>query len=195
MEPATTDQAPNWTNSAVSQKFQKISGWLLSILGWAFWAKWIISTILLIMVLLWNAYILGKDVNANLTNDYKKIQESQQILIDYTVEFQNALLDPNINVSMNREPKILGKKATTTNSVVGGLRAPTNRIRNAKLEYSGALQKLIGISSRLSRGEVKDMAIPLYNAMQSVANKAGDLNTEVTRFQGSMWLQLSTSIF
>ena len=188
MAPIITDQAPNRKNSSVWQKTQKI-------LGWVFQAKWIISTVLIITVLLWHAYTLGKDVNANLTEDYRNVQESQQILIDYTVEFQDALLDPDIDVSMNREPEILREKATTTNSILGGLRAPTSRIENAKLEYSDALQKLMGVSSRLSRGKVKDMTIPLYNAMQGVANKAGDLNAEVIRFQGSMWLQLSTSIF
>ena len=75
------------------------------------------------------------------------------------------------------------------------IRDRSNRIEDAKHEYRDALQKLIAVSNRISRGEVEGMAAPLHDALQRVANEGGYLNVEVSYFQGGVWPQLKAAIF
>ena len=182
----TNDHEPKWTISVVWQGVKKIVGWI-------FWVRWAIVIGLTTAALLWQAYILGKNVSNILTEDYNKVQSSQKVLIDYAQDFHRSFLNPIVDISINSDPNILGKKAGNTVSVLGNMRTFSNQIENEKYEYRIALEELIGVSNRLSRGEMDNMVIPLHNALQNVANKAGDLNVEVSRFQGSMWQQLINS--
>lgn len=188
----TTDQEPNWTKNVAA-------GWQTirksRIFGFIVWARWILSIGLTVAALLWSAYILGQDISANLTEDYETVQMSQQTLLQDTQEFRDELLNPNIDISLDDDLKALREKSLNTVSALAGMRAPSNRIENAKHEYRDALQELIAVSNRLSRGEIEGMAAPLHEALQSVANAGGDLNVEVSYFQGGMWPQLKAAIF
>ena len=192
MTPMTTDQEPNWTKNIAA-------GWQVvresRIFRFVVWTRWILSIGLTIALILWQAYVLGQDISANLTEDYNKVQASQQTLLQDTQEFRDGLLNPNIDVPMDSELKALREKALTTIAALAGMRAPSNRIEDAKNEYRDALQELIAVSNRLSRGEVEGMAAPLHDALQSVENEGGDLNVEVSYFQGGMWPQLKAAVF
>jgi hypothetical protein len=192
MTPMTTDQDPNWTkNFAAGWQAVRNSRFFRFVV----WARWILSIGLTIAALLWSAYVLGQDISANLTADYTTVQESQQSLLQDTQEFRDGLLNPSIDVPMDGELKGLREKALNAIAALAGMRAPSDRIEDAKHEYRDALQELIAVSNRLSRGEVEGMAAPLHDALQSVANEGGDLNVEVSYFQGGMWPQLKAAIF
>lgn len=192
MTPMTTDQEPSWTkNVAASWQVIRQS----RIFRFVVWARWILSIGLTISALLWSAYVLGQDISDNLTADYKTVQESQQSLLQDAQEFRDGLLNPSVNVLMDDELKVLREKALNTIAALGGMRAPSNRIEDAKHEYRDALQELIAVSNRLARGDFEGMAAPLHNALQRVADEGGDLNVEVSYFQGGMWPQLKAAIF
>ena len=176
----TTDQESN-SNKNVAAVWKAViwAGWGVAIVG---------ST-------LWSAYAFGQNISANLTEDYNKVQASQQTLLLDSQEFLDGLLNPDIDVPKDSELKALKQNAGTTIAVLAGMRTPGNRIENAKHEYRDALQDLLAVANRISRGEVKDMATPLHNALQSVANKGNDFNSEINCFQGGMWPQLKASIF
>lgn len=192
MTPMTTDQDPHWTKNVAA-------GWQAvrqsRIFRFVVWARWILSIGLTIAALLWSAYVLGQDISANLTEDYSRVQESQQTLLQDTQEFRDGLLNPNINLRMDDELKDLRERALNTIAALAGMRAPSDRIEDAKHEYREALQELIAVSNRLSRGEVEGMAVTLHDALQGVANEGGTLNVEVSYFQGGMWPQLKAAIF
>lgn len=188
----TADQEPDWTKKVVAAWQWALKSRLVRIVVWA---RWILSIGLTLSALLWSAYVLGQDISNNLTNDYKTVQEAQKTLLQDTQEFRDALLNPNIDVAMETELKELREKALNTIAALGGMRAPSNRIEDAKHAYRDALQGLIAVSNRLARGDVESMAIPLHDALQGVANQGGDLNDEISHFQGGMWPQLKAAIF
>jgi exonuclease VII small subunit len=159
------------------------------------WAKWIITLGTTIALLSWQAYILGQNISKDLTSDYAVVTSAQTSLIKDSLEFRDALLNPNVAVDLDLELTRLRERAVTTLAALGGLRAPTDDITVAQREYRDALQQLIAVSNRLARGEIEDMAQPLHNALQSVANEGGDLNEAVKEFQGGMWPQLKGAIF
>ena len=192
MTPMTTDQEPNRTRY-VAASWQAVRE--SRIFRFVVWAGLILNIGLTIALLLWSAYDFGLDISANLTEDYNRVQASQQTLLQDIQEFRDGLLNPNIDVLMDSELKALRENATNTSTVVAGMRAPSNRIEDAKHEYRDALQELIAVSNRLLRNEVEGMDAPLHDALQSVANKGGDLNVEVSYFQGGMWPQLKAVIF
>ena len=156
------------------------------------WAGWGVA---IVGSTLWSAYAFGQNISANLTEDYNKVQASQQTLLLDSQEFLDGLLNPDIDLPENSELKALKQNAGTTIAALAGMRTPGNRIENAKHAYRDALQDLLAVANRISRGEVKDMATPLHNALQSVANKGNDFNSEINCFQGGMWPQLKASIF
>ena len=176
----TTDQESN-SNKNVAAVWKAViwAGWGVAIVG---------ST-------LWSAYAFGQNISANLTEDYNKVQASQQTLLLDSQEFLDGLLNPDIDVPKDSELKALKQNAGTTIAVLAGMRTPGNRIENAKHEYRDALQDLLAVANRISRGEVRDMATPLHNALQSVANKGSDFNNEINYFQSGMWPQLKASVF
>jgi len=192
MTPMTADQDPNVTTKAMA-----VWQWVRKtrIFRFVVWARWILSIGLTLFALLWSAYVLGQEISNNLTDDYKALQETQKTLLQDAQEFRDALLNPNIDVAMEDELKELREKALNTIASLGGMRAPSNRIEDAKREYRVALQELIAVSNRLARDDFDGMAIPLHNALQGVANEGADLNDEISYFQGGMWPQLIASIF
>ncbi|MCK0101977.1 hypothetical protein [Pseudohalocynthiibacter sp. F2068] len=192
MTPMTADQDQNPTKkvSAVLQWARK--SWLIQ---FVIWARWFLSIGLTLLALLWSAYVLGQDISNNLSYDYKALQETQKTLLQDAQEFRDALLNPNVDVAMEDELKELRETAIETIASLGGMRTPSNRIEVAKLAYRDALQELIAVSNRLARGDHAGMAIPLHNALQSVANEGGNLNDEISYFQGGMWPQLKAAIF
>lgn len=159
------------------------------------WAKWIITLVSTLALLSWQAYILGQDISQNLTADYAVVTTAQSDLIENSIELRDALLNSNVAVDVNTHLAELRGLAVATVSALGGLRAPTDDITASQREYRDALQQLIAVSNRLSRGEIEGMAIPLHNALQAVANEGGDMNDAVKKFQGGMWPQLKGAIF
>lgn len=157
--------------------------------------KWILGIGLPVVALLWSASVLGKDMSANLTADYMTVQESQHALLQDTQEFQNALLNPKNDVPLEDTLKDLREKAINTIAALAGMRTPSDRIKDTKHAYRAALQDLIAISNRFSLGDVEGIDAPLYNAVQSVTNAAGDLTVEVRSFQNGIWPQLKAAIF
>ncbi len=192
MTPMTADQDPDWTKKVVAAWQCALKS---RIICFVVWARWILSIGLTLSALLWSAYVLGQDISNNLTNDYKTVQEAQKTLLQDAQEFRDELLNPNIDVAMGTELKELREKALNTIAALGGMRAPSNRIEDAKHAYRDALQGLIAVSNRLARDDVAGMAIPLHNALQGVANQGGNLNEEISYFQGGMWPQLKAAIF
>ncbi|WP_322889335.1 MULTISPECIES: hypothetical protein [unclassified Yoonia] len=162
---------------------------------WVVWARWILSISLTVAALLWSAYVLGQDISENLTRDYNNLQNAQGTLLQDAQQFRDSLLNPNTPMVLDEELGALRLKAQQAISSLAGLRSPSNRIENAKHEYREALEGLIAVTNRLSRGEIEDMSIPLHNALQSVANEGGEFNAEVSYFQGGMWPQLQAAIF
>ena len=192
MTPMTTDQDSNLAKN-VAAAWQVVRN--SRIFRFVVWARWILSIGLTTAALLWSAYVLGQDISANLTSDYNTVKEAQQSLLQDAQEFRDALLNPNLDVPMDDELKFLREQAVGTIAALGGMRAPSDRIEEAKHEYRDALQELIAVSNRLSRGEVEGMAATLDGALQRVANDGGALNDEVSNFQGGMWPQLKAAIF
>jgi|GEM_PF-5755901 len=192
MTPMTTDQSPLWM-----KKLTALGQWALKsrLIRFIVWARWFISIGLTVSALLWSAYALGQDISKNLTGDYQNVQTAQASLLQDTQEFRDALLNPNVDVSMEAELKKLREKSLNTIASLGGMRAPSNRIEEAKRKYRVALEELIAVSNRLARGDVTDMATPLHNALQQVANEGASLNEQVSYFQGGMWPQLKAAIF
>lgn len=192
MTPMTTEQDPHRTSKAVAvwQWVQKSR-----LVRFIVWARWFLSIGLTLLALLWSAYILGQDISSNLSIDYKVVQSSQKTLLNDAQQFRDALLNPNIDVAMDVELTELREKALSTIASLGGMRAPSGKIEDAKHAYRVALQELIAASNRIDRGEVVGMATPLHNALQRVANQGANLNHEVSYFQGGMWPQLKAAIF
>ena len=164
------------------------------------WGRWFLGIGLVGALIFWSAYDFSHGIRANLTEDHSRVQASQQVLLRNVTEFRDGLLNFDHNVSVNIEFGILRSNASHIISVLGGMRAPDNRIEDAKYEYRDALQEIIAVSNRLSRGEIADievMVVSLENAMQGVADKAEGLDDEIIRFQNGMgiWSRLITSVF
>ena len=123
------------------------------------------------------------------------MDKAQTTLAADAQDFRDRLLNPIATVAMEQELTELRQKAVDTIAALGGLRAPSNRIEAAKHTYRDALEQLIAVANRLERGEVEGMALTLHNALQGAANASGDLNKEVSYFQGGMWPQLKAAIF
>ena len=188
----TTDENASWTQSlfATWQRARQSRLFRLVV-----WARWFISIGLTIFALLWSAYVLGQDISENLTDDYRIVDKAQTTLAADAQDFRDRLLNPIATVAMEQELTELRQKAVDTIAALGGLRAPSNRIEAAKHTYRDALEQLIAVANRLERGEVEGMALTLHNALQGAANASGDLNKEVSYFQGGMWPQLKAAIF
>jgi hypothetical protein len=169
--------------------------WNHPIVRFVRWAKWVISLVATVALLSWQAYVLGQDISKNLTDDYAVVTKAQSDLITKSLEFRDALLNPNAAVNVSAELPKLRELSVATIAALGGLRAPTDEITAAQREYRDALQQMIAVSNRLDRGEIEGMAQPLHNALQSVANEGGDMNDAVKEFQGGMWPQLKGAIF
>ena len=57
------------------------------------WAEWMFSIGLAIAVILWSAYVFGQNINVNLTDDYNRVQTSEQTLLQDSPKFQNGHLN------------------------------------------------------------------------------------------------------
>ena len=164
------------------------------------WNMWFLGIGLIGALMFWLANDFSHGIHANLTEEHGRVQASQQVLLQNVTEFQDGLLNFDYNVSVNIESGILRSNASHIISVLGGMRTSDNRIEDAKYEYRDALQELIAVSDRLSRGEITDievMVVSLENAMQGVADKADGLDVEINYFQNGagMWRRLITSVF
>lgn len=160
-----------------------------------FWARWAITLLAFLGTLLWYAYLEGKDISASLSVDYTVVQAAQTSLIADSLDLHEDLLNPNKKVVWESELNDLRSTAKTTIGALGALRAPTKQIEAAQRKYRVALEDLIGVANRLERGEVEKMALPLHNALQTIANEGAAFNKAVANFQGGMWPQLIGSIF
>jgi hypothetical protein len=172
---------------------RKLAQWRL--VRFVVWARWFISIGLTLIALLSSAYILGQDISLNLTNDYKAVQTAQSTLVLDAQKLRDDLLNPNVDVALETELQQLRDKSLATISTLGSLRAPSDKIEIAKQDYRDALQQLIGVANRMSRGAIAGMAGPLATALQNTANTGGYLNIEISYFQGGMWPQLWAAVF
>ncbi len=192
MIPMTSDEHTSWTQNLIAT-------WQWAretrLFRFVVWARWLISIGLTVFALLWSAYVLGQDISENLTDDYRIVDTAQKTLSTDAQDFRDRLLNPNATVAMEQELTEMRKKAVYTIAALGGLRAPSNSIEAAKHAYRDALQKLIAVANRIERGETDGMAIPLHNALQGVSNMHGELNKEISYFQGGMWPQLKAAVF
>lgn len=159
------------------------------------WARWFISIGLTVSLLLWSAYVLGQDISENLSADYATVQTAQAELVKDAQNLRDDLLNPAVTLTLENELAELREKSLSTISALAGLRAPSNQIEAAKQDFRDALQELIGVANRISRGETEDMAALLAAALQNTANSGGNLNSEISEFQGGMWPQLWAAIF
>lgn len=191
MNHMTIETKTNWYDPFLSLI---LALWNHRIVRFIRWAKWMITLGFTLVVLSWQAYILGQDISKNLTADYSVVATAQSGLIKDSQDFRDTLLNPNIAVDINSELTELRKLAVTTIAALSRLRAPTDDITVAQREYRDALQQLIAVSNRLARGEMEGMAVPLHNALQLVANEGGDMNDAVKEFQGGMLPQLIGAI-
>jgi hypothetical protein len=159
------------------------------------WLRWVITVAGFLATMLWYSYLEGQDISGDLSADYAAVQKAQKTLLDDSLLLHQQLLNPKASVDLDAELSELREMSRNTIGSLAGLRAPTNSLAEAQIEYRKALEQLIATANRLERGEIQGMAGTLQSGLQGVSNAGGKLNQMVRNFQGGMWPQLMGSIF
>lgn len=192
MSSMTVDEKTTWVDVLAAIWNRIASNRIVKLI---IWARWIITVAGFAGTLLWYAYLEGQDISGTLSTDYESVQTAQASLLDDSLELQGELLNPKVTISLDEELAELRQRAMATIGALGGLRAPTGTIEQAQNDYRASLEQLIAITNRIERGETANLALPLHNGLQAVANSGGALRDTIGDFQGGMWPQLIGSIF
>lgn len=160
-----------------------------------FAARWAIALGAALFSLLYISYKEGADISGDLSSDFVAIQEDQTALLDQMVQLTSNLLDRGAAVDIDNELFETKSLAQSTLISLGQLRAPSQPIIDARLEYRDSLENLIGVTNRIQRDGAEGMAGDLHNSLQMAVNKAGKFRSAVENFQGGAWPQVKGSLF
>lgn len=144
------------------------------------------------------AYIGYKEhstISAYVTSDFKDVADAQTELLEQLTLLLPQILDANSEVDLKTELRTTRESARVVVASLGKFRAPTTRIDNSRIEYRDALETLIGVTNRIEREGVHNMALPLHNSLQVAANNSGEFLSAVQDFQGGAWPQVFGAFF
>ena len=175
--------------AAISQVRQRPVWFLLFIVR-----SWL-GLALLVFTTFYIGFYESERTSGQLSDDYRRLAESQQALLDQSLQLTSALTNSDLEIDLANELTLLNRHAVDTLSVLGDFRAPSTPIDEARLEYREALERLVGVISRLQRGEVAGMGAALHNSLQTTTEEAAHFRTEVEDFQGSAWRRTWRSLF
>lgn len=153
-----------------------------------------VGLVLLAFTTLYIGFYESEKTSGQLSDDFLRLAEKQQLLLEESIRLTGSLVSGGQDIELSKDLAHLNELARDTLAALGDLRAPSSPIDEARLDYKNSLERLIGVTSRLQRGEVEGMGAALHNSLQLTTNEANEFRTEIEDFQGSAWARTWRSL-
>lgn len=153
-----------------------------------------VGLVLLVFTTLYIGFYESEKTSGQLSDDFLRLAEKQQPFLDASITLTGNLTSGEQDIDLSKDLSHLTDLARDVLAALGDLRAPSNPIDDARLDYKNAVEHLIGVLSRLQRGEVAGMGAVLHNSLQLTTNEANEFRTQVEDFQGGAWTRTWRSL-